>query len=348
MKQVVYVASLNSSQIDIWQLNLTGELILLQTEKVFNQQIKSMAVSPNKHYLYVGICPDFAILTYHIADDGRLKKVANTPLPGRPTYISTDLQGRFLFTASYSANCISVNKIDNQGVARKLIQRLDNITTPHSVNVDPGNQIILVPCLEEDCIRLFKLNTNGKLTPHKQQKEVKTAKGAGPRHMVFHPYYQVVYCINERNSTVDVYQITDNGQQYRRIQTLNVLLNDFTGTCWAADIHITPDGFYLYVSDRMANILAIFSVKQDGVIVSFIGYELTEAQPRSFNIDYSGNFLIVAGQQSNYIAVYNINKYTGKLILLARYPVGKAPVWVTILALRSYSKFLSNCLDKKK
>jgi len=339
MKQVVYVASPNGSQIDVWQLNLIGELILLQTEIMFDQQVKSMVISPNKHYLYVGICPNFAILTYHISDDGRLKKIANTPLPGRPTHISTDLQGRFLFTTSYSANCISVNQIDNQGVAKKRIQQLDNITTPHSANIDLSNQIILVPCLEEDRIRLFKLNTNGKLTLHKQQKEIKTVKGAGPRHMVFHPHQQVAYCINERNSTVDVYQITDNGQQYKRIQTLNALPNNFTDTCWAADIHITPNGLFLYASDRAANMLAIFSIKQDGMVISFIGYQLTETQPRSFNIDYSGNFLIVAGQKSNHIAVYNINKYTGKLTLLARYPVGKGPVWVTILALRAYSKF---------
>ncbi|AWK14686.1 6-phosphogluconolactonase [Candidatus Fukatsuia symbiotica] len=338
MKQIVYVASPNSSQIDVWQLNLIGELTLLQTERVSDQQVQPMVISPDKRYLYVGVRPDFAILTYRITDDGRLKKVASAALPGSPTHISTDLQGRFLFSASYNANCVSVSPIDNQGVVKKWIQQLDDLKTPHSANIDLGNQLVLVPCLEEDRICLFKLSTDGKLTPHKQQKEVKTAKGAGPRHMAFHPHHQVAYCVNERNSTVDVYQITDNGQQYRRIQTLNALPTDFTGTCWAADIHITPDGRYLYISDRTASTLAIFSIEQEGTVISLIGHQPTETQPRGFNIDHSGDFLIAAGQQSDHIAVYGIDEHTGKLTLLARYPVGKGPMWVTVLALRTCSK----------
>ncbi|GFN46879.1 6-phosphogluconolactonase [Candidatus Regiella insecticola] len=331
MKQIVYVASPNSEQIDVWQLDSCGELTWLQTEKV-KGQVQPMVINPNKTHLYVGVRPDFAIITYHIAADGRLQPLARAALPAGPTHISTDLAGNFLFSASYSGNCVSVSPIDKNGMVKDWTQQLNNLMTPHSVNRDPTNQLLLVPCLTEDKIKLFNLTPDGELTPH-FQKELITAKGAGPRHMAFHPKHPVSYCVNELNSTVDVYQYSDDAKQYTLLQTINALPANFSGTCWAADIHITPDGRYLYISDRTTSLLAIFTVSNDGTVITLIGHQLTEAQPRGFNIDSNGNFLIAAGQQSDHIVVYRIDQSCGKLIQLARHAAGKGAMWVSILAI---------------
>lgn len=95
------------------------------------------------------------------------------------------------------------------------------------------------------------------------------------------------------------------------MQSLDAMPADFTGTRWAADIHITPNGRYLYISDRTANLLGIFTVSEDGRVISLVGHHLTEAQPRGFNIDHSGNFLIASGQKSDHIEVYRIDQNTG-------------------------------------
>lgn len=107
---------------------------------------------------------------------------------------------------------------------------------------------------------------------------------------------------------------------------------DFTGTRWAADIHLTPQGNFLYVSERSASILAIFRVSDDGSKITLVGHQITEEQPRGFNLDHSGRFVIAAGQKSNHIAVYKIDPTCGELTILARYPVGSGPMWVSVLA----------------
>ncbi|MFI0489499.1 MAG: 6-phosphogluconolactonase [Yersinia sp. (in: enterobacteria)] len=330
MKQTVYVASPDSQQIHVWQLDSAGELTLLQTVDTPGQ-VQPMTISPNQRHLYVGVRPDFAIVSYNITGDGTLIAAGMASLPGSPTHISTDLQGRFLFSASYSFNCVSISPIDEQGVVQAPIQKLDDLLAPHSANIDPTNQILLVPCLKEDKVRLFDLSVEGKLAPHTQA-DIAVAAGAGPRHMAFHPNHRVAYCVNELNSSVDVYRISDNGQEYKLIQTLDAMPTDFTGTRWAADVHITPNGRHLYISDRSASLLGIFSVSDDGSTILLVGHHLTEAQPRGFNIDHSGNFLISSGQKSDHIEVYRIDHNSGELTTLKRYSVGKGPMWVSILA----------------
>ena len=99
---------------------------------------------------------------------------------------------------------------------------------------------------------------------------------------------------------------------------------DFTGTRWAADIHLTPDGRHLYACDRTSSTLTIFSVSEDGGLLTLEGHQPTETQPRGFNIDKSGRYLVAAGQKSHHIEVYRIGEGQGLLTPLARYAVGRA------------------------
>ena len=93
MKQTVYIASPESQQIHVWNLNHEGALTLTQVVDVPGQ-VQPMVVSPDKRYLYVGVRPEFRVLAYSIApDDGALTFAAESALPGSPTHISTDHQG---------------------------------------------------------------------------------------------------------------------------------------------------------------------------------------------------------------------------------------------------------------
>ncbi|AGB81543.1 6-phosphogluconolactonase [Serratia rubidaea] len=329
MKQIVYVASPESQQIHVWQLDDAGALALLQTVDVPGQ-VQPMAIHPDRTHLYVGVRPAFGVVSYRIEHDGTLQEAGMAPLPGSPTHLSTDLQGRYLFAVSYSGNNATISPIGHDGVVTAPLQQLDGLTAPHSANIDPTNQLLLVPCLKEDRVRLFDLSLEGKLTPHSQQ-SVATAAGAGPRHMAFHANQRYAYLVNELNSTVDVLAIEDGGKRYATVQTINAMPADFDGTCWAADIHLTPDGRFLYISDRTASILSAFAVSADGSTLSVIGHYPTEQQPRGFNIDHGGRFVLSVGQKSDHLAVHEIQA-DGSLKDLARYPVGKGPMWVSVLA----------------
>lgn len=328
MKQVVYTASPESQQIHVWDLADTGALTLLQVVDAPGQ-VQPMVVSPDKRFLYVGARPDFRIVAYRIDEEGKLKEAGHASLPGSPTHISTDRQGRFIFVGSYNDACVSVSPIGADGLPGEPLQVINGLDGCHSANIDFGNKTLFVPALKQDRICLFDLQQSGKLLPHKQA-QVTTVEGAGPRHMVFHPNQQYAYCINELDSTVDVWNLKNAHGEVERVQSLDMMPAGFSETRWAADIHLTPDGRHLYSCDRTASILSVFSVSEDGGLLTLEGHQPTETQPRGFNIDSTGRYLVAAGQKSHHVEVYKITGEQGLLQPLARYAVGQGPMWVVI------------------
>lgn len=331
MKQVIYVASPESQQIHAFRLADDGGLSLLQTVEVPGK-VQPMVVHPDGQCLYVGVRPEFGVLTYHIDNEGKLEKSAMTPLPGSPTYLGIDLQGRFVFSASYSCGNVSIHPLNEKGHVMAPVQVLENIRAPHSANIDPTNHLLMIPALKEDCIRQFDFSVKGKATPHAGV-ELKTLEGAGPRHMAFHPNHLFAYCINELSSSLGVYQKDVVSGGYHQLQTLSILPAGFSGTCWAADLHITPNGKFLYASDRTASLIAILTVSVDGSEIELVGHHATQTQPRGFNIDHSGQYVITAGQKSDAIEVAKIDPKNGHLATLKTYPVGKGPMWVSVLGI---------------
>lgn len=330
MKQVVYTASPESQQIHAWQLQEDGTLTLLQVTDVAGQ-VQPMVVSPKKDFLYVGIRPNFRVLAYRIAADGCLSLAGEAPLPGSPTHISTDRQGNYLFCGSYNDACVSISPIGHDGLPQAPTQVIGELAGCHSANIDLSNQTLFVPVLKQDRICLFQLKGDGTLAPCAQS-QVRTAEGAGPRHMAFHPGGTYGYVVNELASTVDVWELNTAGDQVVCVQSLDMMPPGFSGTRWAADIHITPDGRFLYACDRTSSTITVFSVSADGAVLTLEGHQPTETQPRGFNIDNNGRYLVVAGQKSHHIEVYRVQE-RGLLQPLARYAVGQGPMWVVIHAL---------------
>lgn len=195
----------------------------------------------------------------------------------------------------------------------------------------------------------------GTLT-HNTPEAVHTKVGQGPRHLAFSPNNRYVYVLNELDGTVNVYAIDNETGLLTEIQSISAVPRDAnlvpgsprgaiggpqpassapppdeSTVIWAADIHITPDGRFLYASERTTSTLAGFAVDSlAGKLVYINSYE-TEKQPRGFNIGPRGNYLICAGQKSDQISVFKINRETGELQRLKRYPVGKNPNWIEIV-----------------
>jgi 6-phosphogluconolactonase len=101
---------------------------------------------------------------------------------------------------------------------------------------------------------------------------------------------------------------------------------------WAADLHLTPDGRFLYASERTSSTIGAFRVDNASGKLTFIGSTATEKQPRGFAIDPSGRFLVASGEKSDMLAVYAIDAENGMLKLTGRYPTGKGSNWVEIVA----------------
>ena len=154
---------------------------------------------------------------------------------------------------------------------------------------------------------------------------------AGPRHFAFHPNGKLVYVVGELDASVYVFDYDGATGQLKEKQSVSALPPDFKGKPSAADLHITPDGKFLYGSERTSSTLTGFKVAPTRGTLSPIGSVPTEKQPRGFNIDSLGRYVLAVGQLSHALSSYRIDPDSGKLIKLKKYPMGKNPNWVEIV-----------------
>ena len=198
---------------------------------------------------------------------------------------------------------------------------------------DAANRFVLVPTLGNDRVNQFAFDaTTGKLTPTNSPAAEAKAK-AGPRHFVYHPNGKLVYVIAELDATVYVFDYNAATGDLKQKQVVSALPAGYQGKPAAADLHITPNGKFLYGSERTSSTLAGFQVDPATGTLTPVGSVPTEKQPRGFGIDPSGRYLLAVGQLSHGLSSYSIDQSTGKLTKLKEYPMGKNPNWVEIIDL---------------
>jgi 6-phosphogluconolactonase len=334
----VYVGHADSNDIYVLQLDRqSGDLTVVETVPIpgiSKPGISTpMAVSPDRRFLYVGTRGEPQIAAGFAIDpaSGTLTHVASGQLADSMAYLSTDRTGRFLLGASYPGHKITVNPIGPPGTVQPPQQVLPNHPNAHSILVDAGNRYVLAPTLGNDLVNQFTFDAaTGMLAPNTPL-AVRVKEKAGPRHFVFHPNGKLVYVIGELDGSVYVFDYDAGTGQLQEKQTVSALPPDFQGKPSAADLHITPDGKFLYGSERTSSTLAGFKVDPANGTLAPIGSVPTEKQPRGFNIDAAGRYLLAVGQLSHGLSSYQIDADSGKLIKLKAYPMGKNPNWVEIV-----------------
>jgi 6-phosphogluconolactonase len=248
-------------------------------------------------------------------------------------YIATDRTGRFLLGASYPGHKITVNPIGPPGTVQPPHQVLTDFPNAHSILADASDRHVVAATLGNDRVNQFSFDAaTGMLAPATPP-AVRVKDKAGPRHFVFHPNGKVVYVIGELDGSVYVFDYDASTGQLKEKQTVSALPPGFQGKPSAADLHITPDGRFLYGSERTSSTLAGFKVDPASGRLSPIGSVPTEKQPRGFNIDPSGRYLLAVGQLSHGLSSYRIDPESGQLVKLKEYPMGKNPNWVEIIDL---------------
>jgi 6-phosphogluconolactonase len=335
----VYVGNADSQDIGVLELKSNGDLTPVETTAVPGPAKPGsslpLAVSPDKKRLYAGLRNEpYSVVTFAIdGKTGKLTVVGPGPLADSMAYISTDRSGKFLFSASYGGNRVAVNPIGPDGVVQPARQVMPTQPNAHCIMADPSNRYVLHTSLGGDLVYQEKFDVKtGKLTPNDPPSISIKAK-AGARHLVFSPNRKFVYLIDELDASIYVFPWdAKTGTLKKEVQVTTALPKGFDGKPWAADIHLTPDGKFLYASERTTSTLAAFSVDpKTGMLASIDSYP-TENQPRSFNIDPAGRYLLSVGQLSNSMTSYAIDKATGKLTKLNEYPMGKNPNWVEIVS----------------
>jgi 6-phosphogluconolactonase len=336
----VYVGNAESNEIYVLHLDRqNGDLTLVEKAAIPGIEKAGistpMAVSPDRRLLYVGTRGEPKVAAGFAIDPatGKLKHVASGPLADSMAYIATDRTGRFLLGASYPGHKVTVNPIGTPGTVQPARQVLPDHPNAHAIMADAANRHVLVPTLGNDRVALFDFDaTTGRLTPATPPAVTMKTK-SGPRHFVFHPGGKLVYVLGESDGSVYLFDYDAATGRLSEKQSVSALPPDFQGKPAAADLHVTPDGRFLYASERTSSTLAGFRIDTATGTLTSIGSVPTEKQPRGFTIDSSGRYLLAVGQLSHGLSSYAIDPASGKLTKLKEHPMGRNPNWIEIVDL---------------
>lgn len=244
-------------------------------------------------------------------------------VPAPTCHIALDHSRQCVMVSSYHGGMIGLSPLledGRMGVTADIHQHQGSSILPvqdrpraHSVFVDRSNRFAVVSDLGLDRILIYKLDLPGKrLIPHG---EVQISPGSGPRHFAFHPSLSYGYVINELNATITAFFYNEEQGDLGEIQTVSTLPESYKGDNACADIHISPDGQFLYGSNRGHDSIAVYAIDPLTGKLSLVEHASTlGGHPRNFALSPDGRFLLAANRDSNNIVTFSRNATTGKLL----------------------------------
>jgi 6-phosphogluconolactonase len=351
----VYVSNADDGDIGEYAMNADGTLSpgpRVAAAKV----VMPMAVSPDKRFLYAhSRSKPYAFHVYSIdRKTGALKLLASSPAAESFPYISLDRTGRFLFGASYGGAVVSVNAVGKDGrVAEKPIQVIPVGRNAHSIRVDATNKYVYAPTLGSDEIFQFRFDAKTGRLASNTPSVVLMKAGTGPRHFITSKDNRFVYLLSELVGTVTTLSLDAKTGLLTETSVASAVPpdsklvpgaprgavggpggpppRDTSNDIWAADLHLTPDGKFLYATERTHSTVAGFSADGATGKLTYLGATPTEKQPRGFAISPDGKTMVVSGEKSDTITVYAIGA-DGALKELQKAPTGKGSNWVEIVS----------------
>lgn len=305
-----------------------------------------MAFSPDKSFVYAAVTgledKKAGVVTLARGKGGMLTLKKTAFIMNRAPYIRANKSGSVLLAAHYGPGDVTTYRITDGICTGELLDHKVTDKTAHCIEIDPSGKFVFVPHTSPNKVFLFRLNSKtGKLRPN----DPPFVDGPDedhlyhqPRHYAHHPTLKMAFTSNERGGGISSWKFDDKSGTLTLKQTLSTLPPDFEGNSAAADINITPDGRFAYVSNRdvtkrkdgeaAQDTLAGFSIDGKTGELKLIGYFPTARFPRAFCIDLSGKFVYAAGQNSAELFVYSINQKTGALKHTGTYQTGGTPIWV--------------------
>ena len=225
-----------------------------------------------------------------------------------PCHLAVHAPSRRLFVSNYRSGSVAVVPIGPDGSLLPAIECLQHeppqsdgpaAAQPraHSVTFSRDGRFAFVADLGLDRIMIYRIDPVTGMLERNDPRFMEMVPSSGPRHMALHPNGSWLYVINERSSTIRACGLEARTGALRRLQDIASLPEDFAGKNISADIHLSPDGRFLYASNRGHDSIAIFAVEQDTGLLSRVGHvPCGGAAPRSFMVSPSGAHVLVANQ----------------------------------------------------
>jgi len=297
----------------------TGELTQLSVATGLENP-SFVALDPSGDHLYAvsessGFDGSGGITAFNVnRSTGELTQInqQSTGGPG-PCHLMIDETDSVAIVTNYAGGSVSIHPISDDGsvgahsdfvqhVGSSVNQQRQQEAHAHSVNIDNANKRAYVCDLGKDQVLTYDIDiASGKLSLSSTVDEV---AGEGPRHFTFHPSGKYVYVNNELGNTITVYGLGADGKLSPK-QTESTIPDGWDGSTHTADIHVSPDGAFVYVSNRGHDSIAIFAIDQSTGNVTALGHESTQGNtPRNFAITPDGKFLLAENQDSDSIVSF--------------------------------------------
>jgi 6-phosphogluconolactonase len=291
-----------------------------------------LALSPDKKFIYSIHAKSFggkeneSVAAYQLVGrTGELKLLNRQSAEGTAAcYLDVDQTGKAVVVANYTSGSVAslpIKADGSLGEKASFFQHKGSSVNPqrqkephaHCIVVSPDNKYVFAADLGTDQILSYKLDAAAaKLTPN-DPPFAKAPAGAGPRHLTFHPNGKRVYVINELLNSVTVFDYEATAGKLTETQTISTLPTDFKGTSYCADLKVTPDGRFLYGTNRGHDSIASYSIGDDGKLTLVAIEPSLGKGPQNLAITPDGAWLLCANMPGNNIAVFAIDTKTGKL-----------------------------------
>ncbi|MCI2419895.1 lactonase family protein [Saccharopolyspora sp. K220] len=277
-----------------------------------------LAIAPDGATLFaVSELRQGRVIAFAVHADGTLKEINSQPTLGSaPCHLSVHQSGKYLLTANYGSGNVVVHPIDVGGVLREpchVVQHSGNGPNPqrqegphaHQVLPDPSGRYVLAVDLGTDSVYVYDFDAD---SGHLMLKhEVPLRAGAGPRHLAFHPDGERAYLINELASSITEFGYDPESGVLEPGRTLSTLPPDYGQPNLAAEIVVTPDGRFVFGSNRGHDSIAVFRADfSDGEFRLVDIRPALVAEPRHIALSPDGRVLFAAGQRSNDVQSFDI------------------------------------------
>src|SRR5437868_3186439 len=340
MPQVLYVCLQDDDRIAVFAIDADSGQLTRRSDVPAAGGPSVMAISPDRRVLYVGYRTQPAISSYRIDQEaGGLTPQGTLSEQHAPTFLAPDRTGRHLLSAYYQGGGAAVYPLAADGaVGAPAPEWIATANGAHAIATDPSNRFAFVPHIARiqdnvleppkdnpgpNMILQFRFDAEtGRLTPNSPFR-VEPTERLGPRHYCFHPSLDLVYFSNEQGCSVTAYRLDRASGALSAAQTISTLPAGYSGRNTCSQIHLTPDGRFLYVGNRGHNSIAGFAIDAASGELTAAGQVPTEAVPSAFGLDPAGNFLFAVGTASGRLASYRIDGANGALTPLATQAVGQ-------------------------
>ena len=268
-----------------------------------------------------------AVTAYAIDKATGTLKLLNEQTSGgtNPNHLSIDRTGKVLLNGNYGSGSIQAIPIQTNGGLGKqtgFVQHEGSSVNPqrqagphaHCIYASPDNRRVYVTDLGLDKTLIYRFDsTKGTFTPNNPP-FAQSKPGVGPRHFIFHTSGKFLYVINEIEGSVTGYTVNASNGALTEIQTISTFPEGYTGATSSAEICVTPNGKFLYGSNRGNNSVAAFQVDQNTGRLTLVEMETASmASPGHISIDPTGAFMLATNRTGNSISAYRINQETGAL-----------------------------------